>query len=112
MPGFMLTADAVVNCAHGGEVQFVPAQSRVLVAGAPVVTMADQLIVAGCAGVSGVVCTVVQWFGVAARVLADGQPVLVQTLPPAGPVPGDGVVAGPPPPIPLVDEVQLAVVAT
>jgi len=37
--------------------------------------------------------------------------VLVQSLPP-GPVPGDGTVIGPPPPLPLVAEVQLQVVAT
>jgi hypothetical protein len=113
MPGFVLTAGATVLCSHGGQVMFAPAQTRALAGGMPVSTLADQLVVAGCPGIPaspGVVCTEVTWIGVATRVTASGQPVLVQSLPP-GPVPGDGTVLGPPPPVPLVADVQLQVVA-
>jgi hypothetical protein len=114
MPGVLLTADATVTCSHGGQVEFAPAQTRALAGGAPIATLADQLVVAGCPGIPaspGVVCTKVEWIGTASRVTASGLPVLVQSLPP-GPVPGDGTVIGPLPPLPLVAEVQLQVVAT
>jgi hypothetical protein len=115
MPGFLLTAAATVTCSHGGQVKIAPAQIRALAGGAPIATLDDQLVVAGCPGIPaspGLVCTKVQWTGTASRVTASGLPVLVQSLPP-GPVPGDGtVVVGPAPPLPLVAEVQLKVVAT
>jgi hypothetical protein len=112
MPGFLLTADATVTCSHGGQVEFAPAQTRALAGGAPIATLADQLVVAGCPGIPaspGVVCTTVEWIGVASRVTASGLPVLVQSLPQG---PGDGTVIGPPPPLPLVAEVQPQAVAT
>jgi hypothetical protein len=112
MPGLVLHAGATLTCSHGGQVQFVPAQVRALVAGTPIATAADQITVAACPGVSGVVCTVVRWVSVSGRVTASGQPVLVQSVPPAGPVPGGGTVVGPPPPVPLVAAMQLRVVAT
>jgi hypothetical protein len=114
MPGFLLTADAIVTCSHSGQVTFEPAQTRALADGAPIATLDDQLVVAGCPGIPaspGFVCTTVEWIGTASRVTASGRPVLVQSLPP-GPVPGDGTVIGPAPPLPLVAEVQLLVVAT
>lgn len=112
MPGLVLHSGAVLTCSHGGKVTFAPAQTRALVAGTPIATLTDQITVTGCPGVSGVVCTKVQWANVSGRVLANGQPVLTQAPPPAGPVPGGGVVAGPPPPVPLVMTMQLRVVAT
>jgi hypothetical protein len=113
MPGFVLTAGAVLTCSHGGTVTITPAQTRALASGSPIATMSDQFIVAGCPGVppAPAVCTKVQWIGASSRVTASGQPILVQSLPP-GPVPGDGAVVGPPPPIPLVAEMQLQVVAS
>lgn len=111
MPGYLLTAAAVVICGHGGQVAATPAplQSRVTSAGAPLLTAPDQLTVTGCPGVNGVVCTVVTWLNKSSRVTAGGQPVLVQAVP-AGP--GGGTVAGPPPEIPQVTTVQQLVVAT
>lgn len=113
MPGFVLSTGAVLTCSHGGKVEFVPAQVRALVAGTPIATVADKITVAGCPGV-GVAppCTLVSWVNFSGQVSASGQPVLLQALPPAGPVPGDGTVAGPPPPVPLVTAMQLRVTAT
>jgi hypothetical protein len=113
MPGLVLHEGAVLTCSHGGKVTFAPAQTRALVAGTPIATMSDQITVTGCPGVSGVVCTKVQWANASGRVTASGQPVLVQAPPPSPPpVPGGGAVIGPPPPVPLVLAMQLRVVAT
>ncbi len=113
MPGFVLSAGAVVTCSHGGQVTVMPAQTRALAAGTPILTLADQLTVAGCPGVSpSPPCSLVKWANVSGRVTASGQPVLVQAVPPAGPVPGGGAVVGSPPPVPLVAAIQLRVVAT
>lgn len=111
MPGYLLTADAVVTCAHGGQVMTTgaPVQSVVTAAGAPLLTALDQLQVVGCAGVNGVLCTVVKWTNMAALVTAGGQPVLVQEVP-AGPA--GATVAGPPPPILQATTVQQLAVAT
>jgi hypothetical protein len=60
MPGFVLSAAAVMTCSHGGQIKDVPAQPRALVSGAPIATVADQLTVLGCPGIgTGVVCTVI-----------------------------------------------------
>ncbi|MFA7767491.1 hypothetical protein [Streptomyces sp. NRRL S-448] len=110
MPGHMVTTAAAIACGHAGKVQDAPAQTRVLASGAPVATVLDQLIVTGCPGVSGSPpCTKVVWSGVASRVLAGGQAVLVQTTVPTGPVLGDGVCVGPAPTTPFVYAVQLRV---
>ena len=112
MPGLVLSAGAVLTCAHGGQVKIVPAQVRAAVSGTPICTAADTFTVVGCPGVNGVVCTTLTWQNTATRVTANGMPVLVQALPPAGPVAGGALVAGPPPPIPLVSAMQLRVAAT
>ena len=115
MPGLVLPAGAVLTCSHGGQVKVMPTQIRALAGGTPILTLADTLTVAGCPGVlpSGPPCSLVQWINVSGRVTASGQPVLVQSVPPAGPpVPGGGTVVGSPPPVPLVAAMQLRVVAT
>jgi hypothetical protein len=111
VPGFAVTSDATITCGHGGQVAPDPApvQARVKIAGALALTTADTLTVTGCPGVNGVVCTVVTWANTASRVQADGMPVLAQATPTGL---GDGVVAGPPPEVPQVLEVQLQVVAS
>jgi hypothetical protein len=111
MPGYLLTASAAVTCAHGGQVMATPApvQSIVTSGGAPLLTGLDQLTVVGCAGVNGVLCTVVTWLNTATRVTVGGQPVLTQATPVG---PGGGTIVGPPPEIPLVKTVQQLVVAT
>jgi hypothetical protein len=110
MPGLVVTTATVITCGHLGPVRDAPAQSRILVGGAPVATALDQLVVAGCPGVAGSPpCGKAVWTGLAARVLAGGAAVLVQAVPPAGPVPGSGVCVGPPPTTPLVHAGQLRV---
>lgn len=69
-------------CPHGGQVTGVPGSSRVLVGGAPALTLTDTYTVVGCAfNVSGAPqpCTTVRWLAGATRVLADGRPLLVQS---------------------------------
>lgn len=81
MPGFLLHVGATVLCAHAGQAQPTAPNPRVLVGGQPVVTQAAPYTVAGCPfNVSGspVPCVTAQWVTGAVRVLAGGQPVLLQ----------------------------------
>ncbi|MBL7501518.1 hypothetical protein I6A84_12785 [Frankia sp. CNm7] len=81
MAGPVVTAQASATCPHGGQVQAVTSNTRVLLAGAPAVTVADTYPVAGC--VFMVVnkpqpCLSVRWLVVATRVRVAGQPVVIQ----------------------------------
>ncbi len=82
MPGFLLHAGATVLCAHGGQALPTVPNPRVLVSGQPVTTQPNPYTVAGCAfvppGGNGP-CVTAQWVVGATRVLAGGQPVLLQT---------------------------------
>jgi len=80
MPGPLLHVGATVLCSHGGPAQFVSTNTRVLVGGMPVATMADQTLVAGCAFSPGAPhpCVRVQWIVPAARVVVNGAPALLQ----------------------------------
>ncbi len=82
MPGFLLHAGATVLCAHGGQALPTAPSPRVLVSGQPVTTQAAPYTVAGCAfvppGGNGP-CVTAQWVVGAVRVLAGGQPVLLQS---------------------------------
>ena len=114
VPSFVVTTATAITCGHLAKAQDTPFQTRVQAGHAPVATALDQILVAGCPGVTGSPtppCTKVVWTGVAARVLASGQPVLVQAIPPANPVPGAGTCVGPPPTTPLVHQIQLRVTA-
>jgi len=71
-------------CAHGtGVVSVISSNTRVLVTGMPVATMADQAMIAGCLFLAPTPapqpCLRVQWVTPAARVLINGQPALLQT---------------------------------
>ena len=69
-------------CPHGGQVQVVPGNPRVMLGGQPVATMADQFTIAGCVftvGTKPQPCVLVQWMVPAARVKVGGQPVILQT---------------------------------
>lgn len=82
MPGFLLHAGATVLCAHGGQAQPTAPNPRVMVGGQPVVTLAAPHTVAGCpfttpAG-NPLPCVTAQWVAGATRILAGGQPVLLQ----------------------------------
>lgn len=79
MPGPVVTAASVVTCPHAGPVQIVSSNARVL-AGAPVATIADQFIVAGCAFTTPppLPCVKVQWTVGTTRVLVNGLPAVIQ----------------------------------
>lgn len=83
MPGFILHVGATVLCLHGGQAQATAPNPRVTVGGQPVVTQAAPHTVAGCPFTtpSGapLPCVTAQWITGATRVLAGGQPVLIQT---------------------------------
>jgi hypothetical protein len=77
----LVTATASACCAHGGRVTAM-GQSRVRVAGAPVVTVLDAGVVSGCpfrAGGAPDPCLSVRWTGHTTRVRIGGQPAVLQT---------------------------------
>jgi len=82
MPGPILHVGATVMCSHGGQAQPTVPVPRVMVSGQPVTTIAAPYAVAGCAfvppGGNGP-CVTGQWLVGAVRVLAMGQPVVIQT---------------------------------
>ena len=83
MPGPVFHLGGTAICPHGGQVTVIPTNTRVFVSGQPVATMADTYLVAGCAftipGPKPQPCVKVQWLVPATRVLAGGQPVILQT---------------------------------
>jgi hypothetical protein len=82
MPGPAVQVGAVMMCPHGGQVSAVPANSRVLVGGAPALVLTDTCLVAGCAFMVGTKpqpCVTVRWLAAATRVLVNGVPMLVQS---------------------------------
>jgi hypothetical protein len=83
---FILNANAVVMCSHGGTFRFVPATApMVTIGGAPVVTIADQALpmtpcpFATPAGPAPCVTLAPPLGGFAIRVMAQGTPVLLDT---------------------------------
>jgi hypothetical protein len=83
MPGFILHLGATVICSHGGQATPTAPFPRVLVSGQPVTTLPAPYVVAGCAlpppPAANGPCVTAQWVIGATRVLAGGQPVLVQS---------------------------------
>jgi len=82
MPGFLMHVGATAICPHGGQVSVIPGNPRVLVNGMPVATLSDLYLVAGCAfavGPKPQPCVKLLWLVPATRVLAGGQPVILQT---------------------------------
>jgi hypothetical protein len=82
MPSFLLHAGATVLCAHGGEAVPTVSNSRVLVSAQPVATQPNPYTIASCpfgppAGNGP--CVTAEWMVGAERVLAGGQPVLLQS---------------------------------
>jgi hypothetical protein len=85
MPGLVLHLGATVICAHGGQAKPTAPFPRVLVSGQPVTTLGAPYVVAGCAmppppGGNGP-CITGQWLMGATRVLAGGQPLLLNAAP-------------------------------
>jgi uncharacterized Zn-binding protein involved in type VI secretion len=82
MPGPLFHVGAVALCPHGIPIQTISSNTRVLVNGMPVATVADQFLVSGCPfNISGKPqpCLRVQWLMPATRVLVNGQPAILQT---------------------------------
>ncbi|MGY3149403.1 hypothetical protein ACVWYQ_006402 [Bradyrhizobium sp. USDA 3397] len=83
MPGFILHLGATVLCSHAGQAQPLSPNPRVLVSGAPVVTIASLYAVAGCTmpppPAGNGPCVTAQFVTAAVRVSVLGQPVLLQS---------------------------------
>jgi len=82
MPGFLLHQGATVLCAHGGQSQPTAPNPRVKVGGQPIVTQPTIYTITGCPFTTPpgapMPCVTGQWVSAATRVLAGGQPVLLQ----------------------------------
>ena len=81
MPGFLLHLGAQVICAHPpGQATPVVTNPRVKVSGQPIVVQTTQYAVAGCGltGTPTAPCATASWITAAARVKANGVPVLLQ----------------------------------
>jgi len=81
VPGLVLQLGATVMCLHGGQAQPTVPNPRVLLSGAPSVTIAAPWLVAGCPFVPPAPgpCVSAQWVVGTARVTSNGQPLLVTT---------------------------------
>ena len=83
MPGPLFHVGAVAICPHGGQMSVVSGNTRVLVSGQPVATMADQYLIAGCAFTvppgKPQPCIRAQWLTPATRVVVNGQPAILQS---------------------------------
>jgi len=98
MPGPLFHVGATAMCSHAGQVQTISSNTRVLVTGMPVATIADQFVVAGCPFVvasSPHPCIKIQWLTPATRVLFNGQPAILQSSTGLGLAP-DQAPQGPP----------------
>ena len=113
MPGIVMHVNAVMGCAHSptSQVQVPPAQTRVLVSGQLVATSGSVLMVTGCPGVNGVICSSVTWLMQSTRVRVEGQSILLQPPPLAPMTPAPATVVGAPPNQILVSSAQLKVMA-
>ncbi|MCV2420229.1 hypothetical protein C1O66_11040 [Paucibacter aquatile] len=83
MPGFIVHVGATVLCSHGGQANPSVPFPRVLVSGQPVVTIAAPYLVAGCSmpppTAGNGPCVTGQWLTGSTRVLAGGQPLVLQS---------------------------------
>ena len=77
----LLEVNTPMICPHGGKEINVPSQVRVLINGAPALTVSDLGTVAGCAftlpGGKPSPCVTAQWLSGATRVMLSGQPALL-----------------------------------
>jgi hypothetical protein len=78
---FLFQVGATAMCAHGGQVTAVSTNPRVLAGGAPVTTIADTFLVAGCPFTvpPPLPCVNVQWLVPATRVLVGSVPAVLQS---------------------------------
>lgn len=82
MPGPLLHVGATILCAHAGQATPTAPAPRVLLNGQPAVTLSCTYTIAGCAmpppPSGNGPCVTAQFVSSAMRVLAGGQPVLLQ----------------------------------
>jgi hypothetical protein len=82
MPGFILHMGATVLCAHAGQAQPTAPNPRVKVGGQPVINLPTVYTVAGCAmpppPAGNGPCVTAQFMMGSTRVMAGGQPLLLQ----------------------------------
>lgn len=83
MPGLCYQVGATAICPHGGQIQAVSSNTRVLVSSMPATTVSDTFTVAGCPFVVPTnvpqPCLTVVWTVPAARVKVNGQFVILQS---------------------------------
>ncbi len=83
MPGPLFHVGAIDMCPHGGQTSSISSNTRVLVSGMPVVTMADTTLVAACVFTvppgKPQPCVKVLWLAPATRVTVMGQPAILST---------------------------------
>lgn len=83
MPGPLLTVGSTVLCAHGGQATATTPYPRVLVGGQPAVLLTSPYLVSGCAfpppPAANGPCVTAQFTVGSVRVLATGQPLLLQS---------------------------------
>jgi uncharacterized Zn-binding protein involved in type VI secretion len=83
MPGFLVHVGAMAACPHQGQVSVVSSNTRVLVLGQPVATIADTYPIAACIFTvppsKPQPCVTVRWITPATRVLVNGQPPILQS---------------------------------
>ena len=83
MPGFLVHIGAQVLCAHAGQATPTVPNPRVTVSGQPTVLMSAPYVIAGCTlpppPAANGPCVTAQWLTGTARVMSNGQPLLVQS---------------------------------
>jgi hypothetical protein len=78
----VLTTASQAQCPHGGTATLVTTQTKLMVAGNPVLLETDQHVIAGCAFVVATVpspCVLIQWSGAAQKLKVNGAGVLLAT---------------------------------
>lgn len=110
MPGPVLHTGTTANCPHGGMLNIIAASPRVTVSGMPAAVLTDQGLVAGCVftvGTKPQPCVTTRWIAGATRVLANGQPLLINPCV-ALCISADQIPGGPP----IISASQTRVIAT
>ncbi|KAB7647944.1 hypothetical protein [Polymorphobacter fuscus] len=83
MPGPLVQFGAQVMCSHGGQATATAPNPRVTLGGAPSLTIAAPMVIAGCAfpppPAANGPCVTGQWLIGTTRVTSNGQPLVVQS---------------------------------
>lgn len=82
MPGPLFHVGGTAICPHAAQINTISSNTRVMVNGMPVATMADTFVVAGCifnVASTPQPCVTAKWLTPATRVMVNGQPAILQT---------------------------------